>query len=91
MERRLGIVRRDLLRRAGRAADAGGQMLTVGWRCAGAGRWPAGAGSRPAAGGPALLAGSACTRFGIFRAGMASAEDPQYTVEPQRARLAAAR
>jgi hypothetical protein len=46
--------------------------------------------SRVAAGaaGLALLAGSACTRFGIFRAGIASAEDPRYTVEPQRARLA---
>ncbi|MEU3985545.1 NrfD/PsrC family molybdoenzyme membrane anchor subunit [Streptomyces sp. NPDC026672] len=45
--------------------------------------------SRPAAlaGGLALLAGSACTRFGIFAAGVASAEDPKYTVVPQRARL----
>ena len=40
-----------------------------------------------AAAGAALLAGSACTRLGIFRAGVASAEDPHYTVEPQRARL----
>jgi hypothetical protein len=38
--------------------------------------------------GAALLAGSALTRFGIFAAGMASARDPKYTVEPQRARLA---
>jgi hypothetical protein len=38
--------------------------------------------------GGALLAGSALTRFGIFAAGMASARDPKYTVEPQRARLA---
>lgn len=38
--------------------------------------------------GGALLAGSALTRFGIFAAGMASAQDPRYTVEPQRARLA---
>jgi hypothetical protein len=36
-----------------------------------------------------LLAGSACTRFAIFDAGVASAEDPAYTVGPQRARLAA--
>lgn len=40
-----------------------------------------------AAAGVALLAGSACTRFGIFRAGVASAEDPKFTVEPQLARL----
>ncbi|MFF8900998.1 NrfD/PsrC family molybdoenzyme membrane anchor subunit [Streptomyces lydicus] len=41
---------------------------------------------RPAAvaAGLALLAGSACTRFGIFAAGIASAEDPAYTVVPQR-------
>lgn len=37
--------------------------------------------------GAALFAGSACTRFGIFEAGMASAEDPRYTVVPQRQRL----
>ncbi len=37
-----------------------------------------------------LLAGSACTRFGIFHAGQASAKDPKYTVVPQRERLQAA-
>jgi Polysulphide reductase, NrfD len=37
--------------------------------------------------GAALLAGSAFTRFGIFAAGMASARDPRYTVEPQRRRM----
>jgi formate-dependent nitrite reductase membrane component NrfD len=40
-----------------------------------------------AVGGAALAAGSACTRFGIFYAGVASADDPGYTVRPQRARL----
>jgi hypothetical protein len=40
--------------------------------------------------GAALLAGSAFTRFGLFEAGMASARDPKYTVEPQRRRRAAA-
>jgi formate-dependent nitrite reductase membrane component NrfD len=38
------------------------------------------------ASGAALLAGSALTRFGLFEAGMASARDPRYTVEPQRLR-----
>lgn len=38
--------------------------------------------------GLALLAGSACTRFGIFEAGQASARDPKYTVVPQRERIA---
>ncbi|WP_313566189.1 NrfD/PsrC family molybdoenzyme membrane anchor subunit [Mobilicoccus sp.] len=37
--------------------------------------------------GAALNAGSACTRFGVFEAGMESARDPKYTVVPQRERL----
>jgi formate-dependent nitrite reductase membrane component NrfD len=43
------------------------------------------------ASGVALLASSALTRFGIFEAGIESAEDPHYTVEPQKRRLAARR
>ena len=38
--------------------------------------------------GAALMAGSACLRFGVFEAGQASAKDPKYTVVPQRERLA---
>jgi hypothetical protein len=38
--------------------------------------------------GAALLASSAASRFGIFHAGIDSARDPRYTVEPQRERLA---
>lgn len=38
--------------------------------------------------GAALLSGSAALRFGVFQAGVASAEDPKYTVVPQRERLA---
>ena len=37
--------------------------------------------------GAALMAGSFCTRFGVFHAGQQSARDPRYTVEPQRARV----
>jgi hypothetical protein len=37
--------------------------------------------------GAALLTGSACTRFGIFEAGQASAVDPKYTIVPQRERV----
>jgi hypothetical protein len=37
--------------------------------------------------GGALVAGSVCTRFGIFEAGQQSARDPKYTVVPQRERL----
>jgi hypothetical protein len=44
-----------------------------------------------AASGLALLAGSACTRFGIFEAGQASARDPKYTITPQRDRMRAER
>ena len=40
--------------------------------------------------GASLLAGSGFARFGLFAGGMASAQDPKYTVEPQRARLRAA-
>jgi DMSO reductase anchor subunit len=39
--------------------------------------------------GAALLAASACTRFGIFQAGNQSAQEPKYTVLPQRERLRA--
>ena len=41
--------------------------------------------------GASLLVGSAFSRFGLFAGGMASAQDPKYTVEPQRARRDAAR
>lgn len=37
--------------------------------------------------GAALVAGSVCTRFGVFEAGQQSARDPKYTVVPQRDRL----
>jgi formate-dependent nitrite reductase membrane component NrfD len=36
--------------------------------------------------GAALLGASACARFGIFEAGLQSARDPKYTVQPQRER-----
>ncbi len=48
-------------------------------------RWRAAA----ATAGALLLAGSAATRFAIFHAGVGSAEDPKYTVIPQRQRLEA--
>jgi hypothetical protein len=41
--------------------------------------------------GLALMAASALTRFGVFEAGIESARDPRYTVEPQKHRLAARR
>ena len=39
--------------------------------------------------GACLVAGSVLTRFGIFKAGVVSAEDPKYTVIPQRERVEA--
>jgi Polysulphide reductase, NrfD len=46
---------------------------------------------RPAAvlGGTLLLAGSACQRLAVHKAGIESARDPKYVVKPQRARLEA--
>jgi formate-dependent nitrite reductase membrane component NrfD len=88
MKRRLGVVRETYESGSAGQLMKVSQVLTVGGAAAAA---LLGRRSRVAAGaaGLALLAGSACTRFGIFRAGIASAEDPRYTVEPQRARLAA--
>lgn len=85
-ERRLGMVadtyrtgRAGTLLRAARALTVGGAACAA----------LLGNRNRAAAigGGALLLAGSACTRFGIFAAGVASAEDPAYTVEPQRETL----
>jgi Polysulphide reductase, NrfD len=42
-----------------------------------------------AAGAVLVLAGSACERWAVYKAGFQSARDPRYIVEPQRARMAA--
>jgi hypothetical protein len=49
----------------------------------------AGAKSRGAAiaGSALVLAGAVATRWSVFKAGFQSAEDPKYTVEPQRERV----
>jgi hypothetical protein len=39
------------------------------------------------AGGALLLAAGACARWAVFKAGFASAEDPKYTIVPQRRRI----
>lgn len=44
-----------------------------------------------AASGLSLMTASALTRFGVFEAGLHSAKDPRYTIEPQKRRLAARR
>jgi formate-dependent nitrite reductase membrane component NrfD len=85
MERRLGMIAETL------HEGAAGKRLRVAKALTAAGGIGAGLlarRNRPAAvaAGAALLAGSAFTRFGLFEAGMASARDPKYTVEPQRRR-----
>jgi len=59
---------------------------------AGAGALLLGLGGRrraaAAAGGALLLFSSACQRFAVYRAGIASADDPHYTVTQQRERVA---
>jgi formate-dependent nitrite reductase membrane component NrfD len=88
MERRLGLVAEVY-----REGSGGGWMRAAeALSAAGAAGAALFAGrSRVAAGvaGAALLAASACTRFGVFRAGLASSENPKYTVVPQRERLRA--
>ncbi len=87
MEKRLGIVAETLeTGAAGRKIRAAKALTLAGGIGAGlvAGRSRTGA----ALAGAALLAGSLLTRLGIFEAGIASAEDPRYTVVPQRERLA---
>ncbi|MFJ9722239.1 NrfD/PsrC family molybdoenzyme membrane anchor subunit [Streptomyces sp. NPDC101209] len=84
-ERRLGMVAETW--KEGRAGTLlrTARALTIGGAVAGAlfgDRRPVAVTS-----GLALLAASACTRFGVFAAGVASAEDPKYTVVPQRERL----
>jgi formate-dependent nitrite reductase membrane component NrfD len=89
LERRLGMVAETLrCGPAGRRLRAAKVLTAAGAALAAS---PA-ARRRPGAlaAGGALLAGSVLTRFGVFAAGMASARDPRYTVEPQRARARSA-
>lgn len=91
MKRRTGLAAEPFeqgtagrLMRVSKALTAGGAALA-----AVSGR-PGGGGRRvQAAAGAALLAGSAALRFGVFHAGVASAQDPKYTVVPQRERVRA--
>ncbi|MEU8251403.1 NrfD/PsrC family molybdoenzyme membrane anchor subunit [Nonomuraea sp. NPDC048916] len=85
MKRRLGPVGEPLNQGAGRLLRLGGALGLAG---AALGHF-AGRRSRTAAviAGAALLAGSVCTRFGVFHAGVASSLDPEYTIGPQRAGL----
>ncbi len=87
MERKMGVTAEPLhqgqagrLMRASKALTVAGTVGTV----------LLGRRSRlgAAVSGAALMAGSACLRFGVFSAGQESARDPRYVVVPQRERLA---
>ncbi|MEV6793283.1 NrfD/PsrC family molybdoenzyme membrane anchor subunit [Streptomyces sp. NPDC051320] len=86
MKRRMGLAAETFdqgkahqLMRASEVLTSGGALLAL---CAGHRN------RRTAAlAGAALLTGSAALRFAVFHAGVASAEDPKYTVVPQRERL----
>jgi hypothetical protein len=88
MERRLGELGEPYhqgpagrLARLAKACTAAGAGLVVA-----AGRRRRGV---AAAGAALVLAGSACERWAVYKAGFQSARDPKYIVGPQRARLAA--
>jgi len=88
LERRIGVVAETYHQgRAGRLMRAAEALTVAGV----AGALVGGKRSRGVAAlsGAALLAASACARFGIFEAGRASARDPKYTVIPQRERMRA--
>lgn len=86
MERRLGFVGEPL--RKGR----GGRIMWLAKILGATGAVVGGLLGRrsrlaTAAGGLAMVAGSVCSRFGVFYAGVAASEDPKYTVVPQRGRV----
>ncbi|HEX6472008.1 MAG TPA: NrfD/PsrC family molybdoenzyme membrane anchor subunit [Streptosporangiaceae bacterium] len=85
IKRRLGVVGEPYERgRAGALLRAAEILSATGVGCAFLSR-----GDRmlSALSGLTLLVGSAASRFGIFYAGLASADDPKYTVQPQRERI----
>lgn len=88
MESRMGLLAEPLSTgKPGRKLKAARTLTMVGGVAAVA----LGSRSRTAAmaSGAALVAGSVLTRFGFFEAGVASAKDPKYVVQPQRKRLSA--
>jgi hypothetical protein len=64
--------------RAAKGLTAAGALLVA---AGGRRRWAS------AGGAAMILAGSACLRWSVFRAGFQSAADPKYVVKPQRERL----
>ncbi|MFJ6071907.1 NrfD/PsrC family molybdoenzyme membrane anchor subunit [Streptomyces sp. NPDC093065] len=86
MKRRMGLTAEPFEKGRARTLLRAAETLTSVGAVLGAG---AGGRGRAVAAlaGAALLTGSAALRFGVFHAGVASAEDPKYTVLPQRERL----
>src|SRR4029453_2723196 len=71
-----------------------GRLARLAKACTAAGTGLVAAGGRrrrglAAAGAALVLAGSACERSAVYKAGFQSARDPKYVVGPQRPRLAA--
>jgi hypothetical protein len=93
MTRRIGMTAEPYgMGRGGAYVKAGKALAVLGATGAAVTGIASMSGGRPqrviaALSGAALLAASVATRWGIFHAGMASAEDPKYTVVPQRERL----
>jgi formate-dependent nitrite reductase membrane component NrfD len=86
MERRLGMVAEPYRTgKAGKLVKAAKALAVVGGAGAVLGRRNA---VLTRMSGAALVASSALLRWGVFHAGKASANDPKYTVVPQRQRLA---
>lgn len=85
MERRLGMVAETYhTGRSGKYIRASKILTAAG----AAGALLAGRRRTPRAlAGAALLAASVATRWGVFHAGLASVDDPKYTIVPQRERL----
>lgn len=88
MKRRLGVIAEPYSTGTAGFLMKAGKVLTVAGL---AGGLTFGRRSRAASAGSgaALLAASALTKFGVFQAGMQSANDPKYTVVPQRQRVTA--
>lgn len=86
MERRLGMVAEPY------ESGPGGRFMKAGKVLSALGVAGAQLGRRDrlatVVSGAALMGASLCTRFGVFHAGLASADDPKYTVVPQRERMA---
>ncbi|MFE9452107.1 NrfD/PsrC family molybdoenzyme membrane anchor subunit [Streptomyces sp. NPDC006739] len=86
MKRRLGLLAEPYEQGRAHRMLRGAEVLTAGGAALSLLSGRPGGRPRAVAAGAALLCGSAALRFGVFQAGVASAEDPKYTVVPQRDR-----